>query len=203
MTTRTISPAIVLVLGLFSCAAQEQPARLVLQAYHGSSGPFGGEKGTSCLMLYSDGRVVQASSSTAALGVQDEHGTVTHPEKSDSREYRFPERDSWQVSGFIDFLQSKALRKLNSYFPPPHPPIDFSETSTVEVFLPNGKIKQIQTREYYVASLVEKTRYPSALIILMDNLEQLEDTVAAKGTLTGTSPDCRRELASASKPKSK
>jgi hypothetical protein len=192
VTTRTFFPAVVLVLGLL-CSAQEQPAKLVLRAYHGSSGPFGGEKGSSCLMLYSDGRVVQASSSTAALGVQDKNGNVTHAERTDYREYRFPERDSWQVSSFVDFLQSKALLKLKSYFPPPHPPIDFVETSTVEVVLPNGKIKQIQTREYYVASLIEKARYPSALIILMDKVEQLEDTVAEKGTPTEPSSDCRQD----------
>ena len=144
-------------------------------------------------MLYSDGRIVQSSSSTAALGVQDKNGNVTHPEKTDYREYRFPERDSWQVSGFIDFLQSKALFHLKSYFPPPHPPIDFVETSTVEVFLLNGTIKQIQTREYYVASLVEKAKYPSALIILMDKLEKLEDAVGEKGTPTEPSSDCKQD----------
>ena len=192
MTTRIFLPAVVLVLGLV-CSAQEQPATLVLLAYHGSSGPFGGEKGSSCLMLYSDGRMVQSSSSTAAMGVQNENGKITHPERTDYREYKFPERDSWQVSGFVDFLQSKALLKLKSYFPPPHPPIDFVETSTVEVLLPRGKIKQIQTREYYVASLVEKARYPSALIILMDKLEQLEDAVAEKGTSTEPSSDCRQD----------
>ena len=79
MRIRTIVPT-VLVLGLL-CAAQEQPGKLVLRAYHGSTGPFGGEKGASCLMLYSDGRIVQTFSSTAAMGVQDEHGKVTHPEK--------------------------------------------------------------------------------------------------------------------------
>jgi hypothetical protein len=192
MTTRTFFPAVVLVLGLL-CSAQEQPAKLVLRAYHGSSGPFGGEKGSSCLMLYSDGRIVQASSSTAAMGVQDKNGKVTHPERTDYREYRFPERDFWEVSGFVEFLQSKALFKLNSYFPPPHPPIDFVETSTVEVLLPKGRIKQIQTREYYVASLVEKAKYPSALIILMDKLEQLENTVSEKGTPAEPSSDCRQE----------
>ena len=152
-------------------------------------------------MLYSDGRLIQASSSTAAMGVQDENGKVTHPERTDYREYRFPERDSWQVSSFVDFLQSKPLFKLKSYFPPPHPPIDFVETSTVEVPLPNGKIKQIQTREYYVASLVEKAKYPSALIILMDKLEQLEDTVSEKGTPTESSSDCRQDHSATKAPK--
>jgi hypothetical protein len=191
MKTRIIATTIFL-LGLLG-SAQDKPPKVLLRAYHGSSGPFGGEKGASCLMLYSDGRLVEVSSSTAALGVPDEHGKVTHQESTTSREYRFPERDSWQVSGYVDFLRSGALRKLNSYFPPPHRPIDYVETSTVEVFFPGGKKKQIQAREYYVASLEEKARYPSALIILMDMLEQLENTVAQKGMPTQEPEDCRIE----------
>jgi len=195
MKTKIVATTI-FILGLL-CSAQDKPPNVLLRAYHGSSGPFDGEKGASCFMLYSDGRLVQVSSSTAAMGVADERGKVTHPESTASREYRFPERDSWQVSGYVDFLQSGALRKLNSYFPPPHRPIDYVETSTVEVFFPNGKRKQIQAREYYVASLEEKAKYPSALIILMDRLEQLEDTVAQKGIPTQEPEDCRIERSSA------
>jgi hypothetical protein len=194
--------AAVFLFGLLS-SAQDKPATVTLRAYHGSSGPFGGEKGQSCFLLYSDGRLVQVSSSTAVMGVSDEHGKITHPESKSSSEYRFPERDSWQVSSYIDFLQSKALRKLQSYFPPPHPPIDFVETSTVEIFFSGGKSKKIQAREYYVASLEEKVKYPSSLIILMDTLEKLEDAVAQKGTATREPEDCRIENSSAHKPTSK
>jgi hypothetical protein len=201
MKTGIVATTIFL-LGLLG-SAQDKPSRVLLRAYHGSSGPFGGEKGASCFMLYSDGRLVEVSSSTAALGVPDDHGKVTHPESTTSREYRFPERDSWQVSGYVDFLRSRALRKLNSYFPPPHRPIDYVETSTVEVFFPTGKRKQIQAREYYVASLEEKAKYPSALIILMDKLEQLEDTVAQKGIPTQEPEDCSIERSSVHVPTSK
>lgn len=182
-------------------SAQDKPATVLLRAYHGSSGPFGGEKGQSCFLLYSNGRLVQVSSSTAAMGIRDKHGDVVHPETKASREYRFPASDSWQVNGYLDFLQSKALRKLTSYFPPPHPPVDFVETSTVEVFLPHGKTKRIQAREYYVASLEEKAKYPSALIILMDTLEKMENAVAEKGTATQAPVDCgmNREPASTNK----
>ena len=198
MTNTKIYIAILFALA-FTCAAEDHPARLLLWAHHGSSGPFGGEKATSCLLLYSDGRIVQISSSTAAMGVQDESGKITHAERRDNREYRFPERDSWQVSNFLDFLESKALRKLSDSFPPPHPPIDYIETSTVAVFLPGNKVKQIQTREYYVASLIEKARYPSALIILMDNIEQLENTVAEKGTPMKGPAGCSLEHPTAAK----
>ncbi len=174
------------------CSAQE-PARLVLKVDDVSSGPFGGQKGASGLKVYSDGRVIYSSWSTSAMGVQDERGKITHPEKRESREYRFPERDSWQVSAFADFLQSKAVRRLKSYFPAPHRPIDFFETSTVELFLPNGQTKQLRTQEYYVASLVEKAKYPSALIILMDRIKELENTVVDKGTPSEIPLDCRLE----------
>ena len=179
-----------LVLVGISCAAQDEPVHVVLRAWQGSSGPFGGQKGKSCFMLYADGRIVECSSSSSALGVRDERGHVTHSEKSESREYRFPERDSWQIENFLDFLQSKPLRLLDSYFPPPHKPIDYIETSTVEVLLPKGKIKQISTREYYVASLVEKARYPSALIILMDKIEELEHIVSERGKPLGVPLEC-------------
>jgi len=184
--------AIVILLGLL-LSAHDKPAQVVLRAYHGSSGPFGGEKGESCFMLYSDGRLVQVSSSTAAMGVRDEHGNIIHPESRASREYRFPESDSWQVNAYIDFLRSKALRRLQSYFPPPHRPVDYFETSTAEVFLPKGKVKRIQAREYFVASLEEKAKYPAALIILMDTLDKLEETVAEKGTPTDSTSGCKVE----------
>src|ERR1700689_2019955 len=114
MRTKIVFAVIVFV-GVL-CSAQNTPGRVVLRAYHGSSGPFGGEKGQSCFLLYSDGRLVQVASSTSAMGITDEHGNVTHPETKTSREYKFLDRDSWQVSGYIDFIQSRAMRKLKSYF---------------------------------------------------------------------------------------
>jgi hypothetical protein len=83
------------------------------------------------------------------------------------------------------------LRGLEPYYPPPHPPTDFFETTSVQVILPDGKGKQVHTREYYVASLVEKTKYPSALIVLMDQVEQFEHAVAENGTPTEVPPDCK------------
>lgn len=189
MKTRIICVAIFLLSSWGS--AQEKIAKVALRAYNGSSGPFGGERGQSCFMLYSNGRLVEVSSATAAFGVRNENGDVSHPETTSSREYTFPERDFWEVRGYIDFLQSSAVRKLKPYFPPPHRPIDYVETTNVDVFLPNGRIKRIQAREYYVASLEEKVKYPSALIILLDTLEKLENTVRQKGTPTSVPEDCK------------
>jgi hypothetical protein len=191
MKPRSLCAALVLLVSGVMCSAQQQPATLVLKVEQKSSGPFAGKKELSCLMLYSDGRVVSAFSSTAGVEIQDEHGNVTRPKSGDSREYRFPETDSWQISEFIDLLQSKAVRRLKSYFPPPHKPIDFVETSTVRAFFSDGKSKQIVTREYYVASLAEKTKYPSALVLLMDRIEQFEKKVADKGTPTEVPSDCK------------
>ena len=115
------------------------------------------------------------------MGVQDERGKVSHPERRDSREYSFRKETYRSLGDFADFLQSKAVRRLKTYFPPPHSAIDFLETSTVQIFFPNGKSQQLQAKEYYVASLVEKSKYPSALILLMDKIEQFEDTVAREG----------------------
>jgi hypothetical protein len=133
----------------------------------------------SCLMLYSDGRAVSAFSSKAGSEA--------------SREYRFPDKDSWQVSEFGELIHSKAVRRLKSYFPPPHRPIDFVEISTALPFLPDGKSKQIVVREYYVASLAEKAKYPSALVLLMDRIEQIENKVSEKGTSVEPPPDCKFE----------
>jgi len=93
----------------------------------------------------------------------------------------------------VELLQSKAVRRLKGYFPPPHRPVDFVEISTVQAFLPDHTTKRIVTREYYVSSLVERTKYPSALVILMDGIERLEKKVAEKGTPTEIGADCKLE----------
>jgi hypothetical protein len=191
MMTSSLSYSVIALLLLSLAAhAQEKPSQLLLNVEETSSGPFGGQKGATCLKLYSDGRLIYSHRSTSAMGVQDEKGKVSHPERRDSREYRFPERDLWELGDFSDFLQSKAVRRLKTYFPPPHSAIDFLETSTVQIFFPNGKSQQLQAKEYYVASLVEKTKYPSALILLMDKIERFEDTVAEKGVESDVSASC-------------
>lgn len=173
------------------CPAQEKSSDLVLKVEQTTLGPMGGQKGASCLKLYSGGRFVYFRWSISGMSLQDKDGKIWHPDMRETREYLFPERDSWQISQFMEFLQSKSVGRLKPYFAPPHEPIDYFETSTVHVFLPAGKSKQLQTREYYVASLVEKAKYPSALILLMDKIEQLEDTVTEKGTPTKEPPDCK------------
>jgi hypothetical protein len=193
MTLRAICATLIFLVYGVPCLAQGKPVTLVLKVEQTSSDPCAGEKEVSCLMLYSDGRVVSASSSTAVVDIQNDHGKVTPPESGNSREYRFTERDSWQLSEFVDLLQSKAIRRLKSYYPPPYRPIDFVEISTVRTFLPDCKSKDIVTREYYVASLVEKTKYPSTLVLLMGRIEQLENKVADKGSPAEVPPDCKLE----------
>jgi hypothetical protein len=176
-------------------SAENKPSPLVLAVEETSSGPFGGQKSRSCLRVYSDGRMVFASWSTSPVDIEDENGKVTRPEKTYARAYQFPERDSWEISSFIEFLESKPVRRLKSYFPPPHTAIDYFETTTVRWTPKNGKEKQVQTREYYVASLIEKTKYPAALIILMGKIEELENTVHEKGTDVEVPSDCKLQQA--------
>ena len=172
------------------CLAQLKGNNLVIRVQKSSSGPFGGQKAFTCLNLYSDGRLMYTHRSTSALGIKDEKGEVKHQESTANRIFTFTEQDSWQLDDFKEFLQSKAVWRLKPWFGPPHKAIDFLETSKVKLSLPTGAKKEIQTEEYYVASLTEKTKYPSALILLMDRIAQFENVVAERGTVVSQAIDC-------------
>ncbi len=94
----------------------------------------------------------------------------------------------WELS---DLLESKAIKKLPEKFSPPHQPIDYFEMISVQIIGKDGKSKDISTREYYVASLKEKTRYPSALILLMDKINEIERVSNEKGTPIEIPQDCQ------------
>lgn len=173
-----------------TCQAQKDTTSLILTLNETSSGPSDGQKGSSCLNLYSDGKIFYSHRVTAAVGVEGSEGKITHPESRHGRVFKLPDSDTWQVSDFVRFLNSKPIRNLKPYFPPPHKAIDFFETSSVRVFFSSGRTKQIQVKEYYVSSLVERTKYPSALILLMDRIEQFENIVAEKGSPVDQAPDC-------------
>jgi hypothetical protein len=172
-------------------AAQNNTSRLVVTVGTASSGPFGGQSGLSCFAIYSDGEAFTFALSSEGVGSKDASGKVIHSEKQESRVYRFPEKDLWRIEGFADFLDSKAVRGLKAYYPPPHRPIDFVETTVVNWSPVKGQPKGMQVREYYVASLDEKAKYPSALIVLMDSIDQFETIVTEKGTPGAENPGCR------------
>lgn len=171
--------------------AQETPA-LLLKVDQTSSGPYGGEKASLCLRVYSNGRIVDSEWSRAAAEMVDQDGKKTRPEKTVSFECQVDERDVlWQIGELEDFLKSKPVQHLADSFAPPHRPVDFVEISRIQINLPRAKTKTITVREYYAASMIEKTKYPTALVLLMDKLARLEDEATAKGRPSEPLADCQ------------
>jgi hypothetical protein len=191
MMRRAFARAMVPLLLGAVCMAQQASSQLLLKVDRTSSGPFMGEEGASCMKFYSDGKLTY--SSWRDWGGQGGSRKAARQEKRDSREYKFSKEDSWEVEDFADFLKSRSVQLLKPYFKPSHQATDYFETSTLQIFLPDGKTKKIETREYYVAFLEEKAKYPSALIILMDRIEQLERRVAEKGISAEVPSDCKLE----------
>jgi hypothetical protein len=192
------APELAILLSAFLLAkpsvAQEKPATLLLKVDQTSSGPYGGEKASLCLRVYSNGKIVDSEWSRAGVEMADQDGKKSRSEKTVSSEYQVDERDVlWQIGELEDFLKSKPVLHLAASFAPPHRPVDFVEISTIQINLPHAKTKTINVREYYAASLVEKTKYPSALVILMDKLARIEDEVTEKGKPAERPSDCYSE----------
>jgi hypothetical protein len=141
------------------------------------------------MRFYSDGKIRVASwSRSGAELVDKDTGAKSRPEKTISVEYRLENGDEWAVPSF---LESKPLRRLANKFGPPHSSIDFVETVVVRIIDPHGREKQIATREFYVASLEERTRYPSALIVLMDKIDEIEKAAYSNGKPAEAPSDCK------------
>ena len=175
--------------------AQDQPARLLLKVDQRSSGPFGGEQESLCLRIYSNGKILDSEWSRAGVEIVDQDGKRTRSEKRVSFEYQVDERDVlWQIGELEDFLKSKPVLHLARSFDPPHHPVDFFEISTIQISLRDAKTKTIKVREYYAASLIEKTKYPTALVLLMEKLARLEDETTAKGKPSEPAVDCRLQV---------
>jgi hypothetical protein len=191
---RKVIPIFVVQAALLSaglCLSQEQPVRLILKFDQTTSGPYFGQRESLCLRVYANGRVIYSDWSRSAMSVVDKTGKETSPEKTVSREYSAPENDLWQIDELDEFLKSKAVLRLAGAFGPPHRPVDFFETSDVEIPRSNLQPKRISVREYYVASLVEKTKYPPALLILMDRIARIKDEAADKGKPAEPPADCK------------
>jgi len=172
------------------CPAQEKAAaKLILKVDETVDGPMGGQKSSSCLRVYSDGRVLYASWWNSGMTIIDkETGKNSRPEKTISVEHHLENGDEWELSSF---LESKVLKGIPDKYAPPHRPIDYFENVTVRIISPNGRERQISTREFYVASLEEKSRYPSALILLMGKIDEIEKETNEKGKATEIPSDCR------------
>ena len=172
------------------CPAQEKAtAKLILKVDETVDGPLGGQKSSSCLRVYSDGKVLYASWRNSGMTIIDkETGKKSRPEKTISVEHHLENADEWELSSF---LESKVLKGIPDKYAPPHRPIDYFENVTVRIISPNGRERQISTREFYVASLEEKSRYPSALILLMGKIDEIEKEANEKGKPTEIPSDCR------------
>ena len=173
----------------WTCYAQEKtPAKLILKVDETVAGPFAGQKSSSCLRIFSDGRVLYARWSNSAGTVKDDKGKESRPDHTTSVEHRLDGTDVWELSNYVE---SKAVKKLPDSFPPPHRPIDYFENVTVQIIGSNGEKKQISTREFYVASLEEKSHYPSALIVLMSKVDEIENETNEKGKPAEIPSDCQ------------
>jgi hypothetical protein len=177
----------ILILSCVCFAPENAPAKLILKVDENISGPFGGQKESSCLRVYADGKVLYARRWNSAVAEVDKNGKESREEHTVSVKYLLESGDVWELSSF---LESRVLADLPSKFAPPHRPIDYFETVTVKIISSNGTERQISTREFYVASLEEKTRYPSALIVLMSEIEEIENEANNKGRPSETPSDC-------------
>ena len=173
----------------WACYAQEKaPAKLILKVDEVVTGPFAGQKSSSCLRIFSDGRVLYARWWNSAAAVKDNQGKESRPENTISVEHHVDDTDVWDLS---NYLESKAVKRLPESFPPPHRPIDYFGNVTVQIIDSKGESKQISTREFYVASLEEKSHYPSALIVLMARIDEIENETNEKGKPVEIPSDCR------------
>jgi hypothetical protein len=180
--------ALTLIVSCLCFAEENAPVKLILKVDENISGPLGGQKRSSCLRVYADGKVVYARWWNSAVAEVDKNGKESRGEQTVSVENLLERGDVWELSSF---LESRALADLPSKFSPPHRPVDYFENVTVQILNPNGEKKQISTREFYVASLGEKTRYPSALVVLMGRIDEIEKEANEKGKPTQLPSDCR------------
>lgn len=187
------SVAVALYLLFFSTsgmwAGQEKNAsRLILKLDENVVGPYGGQKSKACMRIYSDGKVIYSQWwNSAATLVDSKTQAKSRPEYTSSVVFQMDETDLWELT---EFLNSKPVKRLPAEFKPPHRPIDYFEHISLNIFDSKGRSRQISTREFYVADLVEETRYPSALIVLMHKINDIESEATEKGKPTDIPPDC-------------
>jgi hypothetical protein len=167
-------------------AADDKVTRLLLQVDESSAGPMGNANAKGCLRIYSDGKAVFVHRSRNGLTTTDESGRITILEQRSSIEFQLSEFD---VGELDRFLHSGLVLKLASEFKSPHEPIDYFERTVVRI--PNSNtFKRISTREYSSAELEEKAKYPSPLIVLLDQIAEIEQEALAKGKPVPIPSDC-------------
>jgi len=108
---------IMLAAGLVCDAQEKASSNLILKVDANVSGPFGGQKSSSCLRVHSDGKVLYAHWWNSFATVVDEKtGKESRPENTVSVEHHLDDGDKWELSSF---LESKVLKGLPEKFGPP------------------------------------------------------------------------------------
>jgi hypothetical protein len=188
--SRAASLLFVVLLFGSACSAQGRDSGKLILIVDGTvDGPLGGQKSSSCLRIFSDGTVNYASWGNSAPSLVDkETGLETRPEHTVSVQHHLDKGGIWELSSF---LESSVIRGLPEKFGPPHRPIDYFEQISIQIMEPQGSPKLISTREFYVASLEEETHYPSALIVLMHKIDEIEREANSKGTPAAVPPSCK------------
>jgi hypothetical protein len=121
LTRWATSLFLAMVFASWICSAQEKaPSKLILRADETGSGPYGGQKSSSCLRIYSDGRVVYSRWWNSAVTVVDEIGRKSRPEQTVSVEYHL---EDFEVEELSELFESKVLKRLPKKFAPPHRPV--------------------------------------------------------------------------------
>src|SRR5947209_5102950 len=88
----------------WACSAQRKvPGNLILKVDEALSGPFVGQKSTSCLRVYSDGTVLYASWWNSAVTLVDkETGQESRPEHVVAVVYHLEDNDQSDLSSFLE-----------------------------------------------------------------------------------------------------
>jgi len=177
---------------VFLFANPAAPTRhLLVRLNETTSGPVGGQKGFGCLEIYDDGQVSYFHAARwDGVTFQDQNG---HKVNFDSTRKTQTKLEEYEVSQLREFLKTKDFKSLDASFPPPHTPIDYFEATHIEAFENDQLTKAIDVREFRVASMVERQRYPASLLILMNDLEKIEER-AVHGTATDITPACAMDL---------
>lgn len=167
-------------------ADKREKSKPVLRIEVEATGPFAGEASRTCTVIFPTGRVWTASWVRSWVWI-DSPAKPTVRNQLDSKEYMFRESDLY---GLEDLLDSREMRNLPSTFKPPHTPIDYFETTKLSISRGETQEQTIELREYYVASLSEKARYPSALVVLLGRVAELEEAVKSKGKPVEPPAEC-------------
>lgn len=172
----------------FSQTALSPNPTLIIAVDEDSYGPIGASRSLSCLRVYSNGKVTYARWWRSGITLVDsETGKKEPQEHGASFEYQL---EKYAADELSDFMQSKPVLKLSDSFAPPHAAIDYFETTHMK-FQSKIVSKEITAREFFVASLVERARYPSALLVLLQRVDEIRKDAENRGKADNVPKMCK------------